>query len=275
MINKDLYLSTGEFAKVSGVTKHTLFHYDDIGLFSPEVKLDNNYRYYSISQLEVFDVIFTLRQLGVPLSDIKEYLDHKSPEALFTLLEREEHSIDQKIRKLKTTKKWLQKKSALLKDALQKDFSQIDILKTPAQYYISSHSSSVDDKIVALKISELLIHCDNLGIKSPYNIGFLQSAMDIDQGIYHNYLHMYMLFDTPPKKITYTTKPEGHYLYAYHHGHWDTIGETYDKILAYSEEHKLTLGTSFYETTILDELTRSGYDNYETQISVQIMDMAK
>ncbi|QCP35194.1 MerR family transcriptional regulator [Anaerostipes rhamnosivorans] len=109
MINKDLYLSTGEFAKVAGVTKHTLFHYDDIGLFSPEVKLENNYRYYSISQLEVFDVIFTLRQLGVPLSDIKEYLDHKSPEALFTLLEREEHSIDQKIRKLKTTKKWLQK----------------------------------------------------------------------------------------------------------------------------------------------------------------------
>lgn len=37
-MNKDRYLTTGEFAKLAGVTKHTMFYYDEIGLFSPEIK---------------------------------------------------------------------------------------------------------------------------------------------------------------------------------------------------------------------------------------------
>ena len=30
----ELYFTTGEFARILGVRKHTLFHYDEIGLFS-------------------------------------------------------------------------------------------------------------------------------------------------------------------------------------------------------------------------------------------------
>lgn len=38
-MNQERYIKTGEFAKLVGVTKHTLFYYDKIGLFSPEIKL--------------------------------------------------------------------------------------------------------------------------------------------------------------------------------------------------------------------------------------------
>ncbi len=34
----ELYFTTGEFARILGVRKHTLFHYDEIGLFSPALK---------------------------------------------------------------------------------------------------------------------------------------------------------------------------------------------------------------------------------------------
>ena len=34
----ELYFTTGEFARILGVKKHTLFHYDQIGLFSPALK---------------------------------------------------------------------------------------------------------------------------------------------------------------------------------------------------------------------------------------------
>ena len=33
-MNQERYIKTGEFAKLVGVTKHTLFYYDKIGLFS-------------------------------------------------------------------------------------------------------------------------------------------------------------------------------------------------------------------------------------------------
>ena len=38
------YFNTGEFAKLCNVKKQTLFHYDDIGIFSPEIKDHNGYR---------------------------------------------------------------------------------------------------------------------------------------------------------------------------------------------------------------------------------------
>ena len=45
------YMTTGEFASAMGVSKDTLFHYDDIGLFCPEKVSGNGYRYYSIYQM--------------------------------------------------------------------------------------------------------------------------------------------------------------------------------------------------------------------------------
>ena len=51
------YMTTGEFASAMGVSKDTLFHYDDIGLFCPEKVSGNGYRYYSIYQMETFDTI--------------------------------------------------------------------------------------------------------------------------------------------------------------------------------------------------------------------------
>lgn len=40
------YMTTGEFAAAKGVSKDTLFHYDDIGLFCPEKVSENGYRLY-------------------------------------------------------------------------------------------------------------------------------------------------------------------------------------------------------------------------------------
>ena len=50
------YFTTGEFAKLWGVKKQTLFHYDEIGIFKPAIKKPNGYRYYSYQQFEVFGV---------------------------------------------------------------------------------------------------------------------------------------------------------------------------------------------------------------------------
>lgn len=58
------YFTTGEFSKLCRVKKQTLFHYDEIGLFSPEIKKENGYRYYSYHQFEIFQVISLFKELG-------------------------------------------------------------------------------------------------------------------------------------------------------------------------------------------------------------------
>ena len=61
--------TTGEFAKVCGTTKETLFHYDRIGLLKPQVIGQNRYRYYAAKQFYRYDLIDTLKMAGCSLAD--------------------------------------------------------------------------------------------------------------------------------------------------------------------------------------------------------------
>ena len=66
------FLKTGEFAAFCNTTKDTLFHYDDIGLLKPLRTAPNGYRYYSLNQIYMFDLITTLKELGLSLEQIKK-----------------------------------------------------------------------------------------------------------------------------------------------------------------------------------------------------------
>ena len=43
-MSRNEYLTTGEVARMMGTTKNTLFHYDQLGIFSPEARGGNDYR---------------------------------------------------------------------------------------------------------------------------------------------------------------------------------------------------------------------------------------
>ena len=110
---KDNYFSTGEFAKLCNVNKKTLFHYDEIGLFKPEIVKENGYRYYSIYQLEIFDMIYTLRDLGVPLKEIKSFMDKRNPNSVVELFEYNE--IENEIKLLRRKQEIMSNKMKLIK----------------------------------------------------------------------------------------------------------------------------------------------------------------
>ena len=98
MERKD-YLTTGELAQLMGITKHTLFHYDDIGLFQPEYINENGYRFYSIDQIEILNTILVLRDLDMPLKEIQTYLSQRSPELFQQIFLERESQITQQIKK--------------------------------------------------------------------------------------------------------------------------------------------------------------------------------
>ena len=65
MKNKKYLYTTGQFAKLNGVNKRTLHYYDEIGLFSPEIKGENGYRYYTCFQTVQLELILILRKIGL------------------------------------------------------------------------------------------------------------------------------------------------------------------------------------------------------------------
>ena len=244
-MNQERYIKTGEFAKLVGVTKHTLFYYDKIGLFSPEIKLENGYRFYSFDQLDVFDVIQTLRERDVSLEEIKGYMNQRSPKRLLKLFRKEQSIIRKQMQQLKKMEEWIVKKSEIIEKTLQTDTEAIRIEEEPDRYMIQSCATDTNERVWAEKIGELFEYCARNGIKSAYSIGYRQ-------------------------KVNYSVRPAGMYLIAYHKGKWQTLEDTYKKILEYGKENKIQLGAHCYEDILFDSLTMSEEEEYLTRIVFEI-----
>lgn len=71
-------ISTGEAAKISGLTIRTLQHYDNIGVLPASGRTDGGHRFYTESDIIKLEYIVFYRGLGFPLEQIKERLT--SPE---------------------------------------------------------------------------------------------------------------------------------------------------------------------------------------------------
>jgi DNA-binding transcriptional MerR regulator len=76
-------LTIGQFARLSGLTTRALRHYDKLGVLRPaEVGDGNGYRLYDRGQLEVSRQIRVLRELEVPLDEVRRIVaDPSSPDA--------------------------------------------------------------------------------------------------------------------------------------------------------------------------------------------------
>jgi DNA-binding transcriptional MerR regulator len=74
-------MSIGEFARRSRLSPKALRLYDGLGLLSP-ARVDelSGYRYYEAAQLEQARLIAALRQVGVPLTTVKELLALDPPQ---------------------------------------------------------------------------------------------------------------------------------------------------------------------------------------------------
>ncbi|ORA15554.1 MerR family transcriptional regulator [Mycobacterium asiaticum] len=68
-------LSIGDFSRMTQLSVKTLRHYHDVGLLEPHrVDPATGYRYYSTEQASVAQVIRRLRDLGMPLADVRAVL---------------------------------------------------------------------------------------------------------------------------------------------------------------------------------------------------------
>ena len=86
----------------------------------------------------------------------------------------------------------------------------------------------------------------------------------------NQYSVFYELLDEKPQKVNYSVRPAGMYLIAYHKGKWQTLEDTYKKILEYGKENKIQLGAHCYEDILFDSLTMSEEEEYLTRIVFEI-----
>ena len=68
----------GELAKRTGISKRTLYHYEQIELLEPTLVTPNGYRYYDEQAVLHLQKILLLKSIGYTLEQIKTLFDHPS-----------------------------------------------------------------------------------------------------------------------------------------------------------------------------------------------------
>ena len=269
--NSQNYFTTGDFARLVGVSKDTLFHYDRIGIFSPEIKGENDYRYYSIYQAEVFYVIAALKELDMPLKKIKAYLDRRSPKELINLLEREEKELDKKIRRLQRMKNLIGKKAEITRSALDIKSAAIFLEERRRDDYlvITEAVPYTGEKSVAVSVAKHYQVLDEYNIYSPHSVSCMVDVERIISGDTDNYDCFFTRVSRKSGCHNFT-RSKGTYLTAYHTSGYSNILDTYNRMLAFARNKGLALQEFFYEDVLLDELSVKGYEKYLIKLSVQV-----
>ncbi len=270
-MNRNLYMTTGEFAKLMGVTKETLFHYDEIGLFCPEVVTEHGYRQYSVNQVEVMDTILMLKELGMPLKEIREFMRHRSAERILQVFEQREKQLDQQIKKLQQMKKWMAQRTRKIQAIQDLRTEEISVQIFPERYYLYASVSPDDEWEYYQKTGEIIFELEREGQQMDYDLAYIQHEENLTCGLYDVYDTAGLLVEEKPNKPRCLTLPAGEYLTAYHVGHWDTMSEAYERLLAYKKTQNLWTDDIYLEHFVVDNFVVDSIDEFVTEISVRII----
>lgn len=88
-----------ELAKVKDVDTQTLRHYDKIGLLKPGfIDESSGYRYYTLDQFHLLDIIKFYKLTGLSLNEIKEIIEIEDIDERIGLIKKQNHLFLDKIR---------------------------------------------------------------------------------------------------------------------------------------------------------------------------------
>lgn len=265
MKKSNQYLTTGEFAKLCNISKHTLFHYFEIGLFLPEYTDENGYRYYNVLQYDTFLTIRQLSDLGMSLSEIKEYLVKRSPQKMLELYSRQEELLDIQIKKLRAIKKSVHSQKNNIEKALLST-DKFFVEEENQKYLLCSKViKDIDDCKMTYAFGELIkISKDNIG---PNVYGMINKIDNIKN---NDCSFQFYIQTTSRKKQNVFLKPAGKYLNMFHLGGYEDLHKSYKEILSYAKEHCLSLYSLIYTETIIGDWAVNSSKDYIIKISVQI-----
>lgn len=270
-MDRNLYMTTGEFAALAGVTKHTLFHYDEIGLFSPEFIAENGYRMYSLYQMETWNTILILRDLGMPLKEIRQFLQMRSPQELMRIFTEREAQIGQEIAKLENMRGWIRQRREKIGAALKQDFTRIQIRHYPERYYLICQMDGSSEKDYVEKTNALILDFKNAEQRNDYEVAYFQHEANVKNGIWNVYDNVLLLMQQKPDHMDYQVLPGGDYLVGFHAGPWMEMQEAYERIEAYCKEHGIRTEGPYVERDVMDNLSVKRMEDYVTEIAVRIV----
>ena len=274
-------LKISDFAQLSRISPKTLRLYDRLGLLKPaKIDRQNNYRYYSASQLPRLNRILVFKELGFSLEQIGHLLNENiSASEVRGMLRLKQLEIEQKLSK--DVARLNRLKIRLQELQQEKSMSNYEVIIKP-----------VESQLVAATLGIIPNFDDCASILEKlfdrvYGYVFSQGIKEVGSGI--NVYHETKLRDKniPIEVIVPIRQPISNndsldnsiWIYeltevekmacVVHQGSFDSIAEAYSTLLDWIEKHEYQIAGSTREVYLQYE--RNGDpDRYVTEVQIPI-----
>ncbi|MDR3314116.1 MAG: MerR family transcriptional regulator [Oscillospiraceae bacterium] len=264
MNGKEL-LSIHEFAKFTGLEQTTLRYWDDIGLFSPvQRNEENNYRCYAPQQITTVNFITVLSKLGIPLKTISSIEGERTPENIVELIEQQENKLDMEMRRLRESYSIIHRLRDLIRSGLKADTGVITTATLEDTSYIPGPPNDfTDDKYFYETFMRFCQEAKRLRINLGYPVGGYFSSME---AFLAEPSHPDYFISVDP--TGYDKRPAGEYIVGYTYGYYGEMGDLPQRMADYALAHGLVTQGPLYVVYIHDEICIHEPSRYLSRASV-------
>lgn len=274
-MQQPMLLSSGEFAQMCNVSRELLIHYDKIGLLKPKEVRGNGYRYYSLKQLYLFDVIRFFVDAGMSTKEIKEYLDNRTTDLFLgsiqtniDRMERQREILEARIGMMEKMRYITQRALSFPKDQPQLSYwDELCFLTTDV-------SRERTQQAYAKAMSEHSDFCRNTAGMATFPLGRVLDIPDLAKPEEFYYTKL-ITWITPPKNPCFSKerimrKPKGNYAVILHRGGTNTVERSYAKLLNYIKQEQFQMLGLFHELDMNSYLMSESSEDYLLHISVLV-----
>ena len=255
MEKKRKLLTIGQFAALHGINKKTLMWYDEIGLFHPSlIHPENGYRYYSYYQSAILETILLLRELDVPIDEIRAFMKNRSAANMEQLLREKIEELDRNMAHLKAVRKTLCCHRRNMQTLLTIDLSEISIVQKEERRLVTVdiNRGTTFDKQAEMITAETKKY--QLRRLHDASYGTMIAVDSLRSGDFEDYSGLFIEIPFPIKKDGLHIQPAGDYVRAFYRDAAESPVLCYQRIFEYAEEHGLVLSGFSYEVIINEKV---------------------
>ena len=265
-MNRYDLLSIKEFSKFTGIKQSTLRYYDEIGLFQPVLRGDNNYRYYSAQQITTVNLINVLATLDIPRKEIVKLANNRTPVSILKLFSEQEELLNAEMRRITESHSIIQTFRKLIEEgnrAKENEICECELSRLPLSIGPPNHFP--ENEQFYHTFVNYCAHAKEMNVNLSFPIGGYYENID---SLISEPSHPSNFFSIAPNGTS--EKPAGRYLVGYARGYYGDMGDLPQRIYDYAKENGISLKGPMYAIYLHDEISSLEPDEYLVQISTLI-----
>lgn len=267
MYDDNKLMTISEFARLSGIRRKNLIFYDEIGLFAPAKVGENGYRYYTYRQFDTATMIWALKEIGVPLKEIKAYTSTRTPGRMLDLFRQQIGRVEEDMRTLARIRTMMRTHIRITEEALAADPGSLSIRRLEAEPV--AYGPMIDYADGKTATDALAVFYDDDANRGPAGSDPLGAQVPLEgwEDPQAGRLPRRYYFRRPDGP---DEKPAGLYAIGHGLGDYGETGPLYGRLLAFIEAEGFQPAGDAYETYVINELSTVDPADYLFRIEIPV-----